>query len=103
LRSVPCCRGHPEQTALDHVVRQQLETCIARASGNGWKGQRLPVDLEHEFRRYLERGILAYEFARAGHTDCKYDFPVSFSCKATGRWQNQRPVCLMDQTLPSKR
>ena len=60
FRSVRYCRRHLEQTAFDQVVQQQLKTYLAHAGEDGWEGQRLPADVEREFRRYLERGIFAY-------------------------------------------
>jgi hypothetical protein len=61
----PYCRRHPEQTALYQVVQQHLQTYLALAGEDDWDGQRMPVYVEREFRRYLECGILAYGFARA--------------------------------------
>ena len=66
FRSVRYCRRHLEQTAFDQVVQQQLKTYLAHAGEDGWHGQRLPADMEREFRRYLERGTLANRFVRAG-------------------------------------
>ena len=70
------------------VIPSKPPSTSARAGEDGWDGQRLPADVEREFRRYLERGILAYGFARAGHPDCRYDFLVSFSCKGDGALGN---------------
>ncbi len=55
----PHCRRHPEQTALDQVVQQHLETYLALGCEDDWDAQRVPADVEREFRRYLECSILA--------------------------------------------
>jgi hypothetical protein len=85
----PYRRRHPEQTALDQVVQQRLETYLALAREDDWDEPRVPAYVEREFRRYLECGILAYGFARARCPDCGHDFLVAFSCKGRGL----RPSC----------
>ncbi|MCP4306123.1 MAG: transposase, partial [bacterium] len=40
--------------------------------------------IEHQFRRYLECGILAHGFARARCDGCGHDFPIAFSCQGRG-------------------
>lgn len=44
----------------------------------------MPGYVEGEFRRYLECGILAHDFARARCGDCGHDFLIAFSCTARG-------------------
>ncbi len=55
----------PEQTALYQVLQEDPETALALAGEDDWDGQRVPVYVQGEFRRYLECGVLAYGFARA--------------------------------------
>jgi hypothetical protein len=85
----PYRRRHPETTALYQVVQQHLETYLALAGEDDWDGQRVPAYVELEFRRYLECGILAYGFGRAGCADCGHDFMVAVSCK----WRGLCPSC----------
>lgn len=74
-------RRRPETTTLYQIVQQQLETYLALAGEDDWGGQHVRADVERQFRRYLECGILAYGFARARCPDCEHDFLVDFSCK----------------------
>jgi hypothetical protein len=93
-RPVPNSRCRPEQTTLDQVVQQHLETYPALAGEDDWDGQPVPAARENgrqvpaygsrESRRYLECGSLASGFARARCPDCGHDFPVAFSCKGRG-------------------
>jgi hypothetical protein len=48
---------HPEKTVLYTVVREQLETFLARARE---RERPVPRFVERELRRYLECGILAH-------------------------------------------
>jgi DNA-directed RNA polymerase subunit RPC12/RpoP len=41
----------------------------------------VPDDVEREFRRYPECGILAHGFARAPCAQCGHDLLIAFSCK----------------------
>jgi len=63
---------------------------------------------EHEFRRYLTCGILAFGFARARCTDCGQERLVAFSCKArcvcpscTNRRMAEVAAHLSDSVLPA--
>lgn len=68
-RAVAYRRRRPEQTTLCQVVQPHLETYLALAGEDDWGGQRVPVFVEREFRRYPECGILPYGFARARCAD----------------------------------
>ena len=76
------CR--PEQTVLNRLVQQHLETYLALACEGDWDGHAVPGYVERELRRYLECGILAYGFARVRCPECGHDFLVAFSCKGRG-------------------
>ena len=79
-RSAAYSRRHPEQTVLDRVVQQHLETYLLLAHEGNWDGHAVPAYVERDFRHYLECGILAYGFARAYCAECGHDFLVAFSC-----------------------
>jgi len=72
-------RRRPEETPLYQVVQHHLETYLAMAEAE--EVARLPPWAEHEFRRYLTCGILAFGFARARCNDCRQERFVAFSCK----------------------
>ena len=55
-------RHRPEETLLHSVVREQLESFLARASDRDRPVRRF---VEQELRAYLRCGILAHGFARA--------------------------------------
>ena len=44
----------------------------------------MPEQVERDFRRYLDCGILAHGFARARCGQCGHDFLIAFSCKGRG-------------------
>ena len=44
----------------------------------------MPPYVEREFRRYLECGVLAHDFARARCGQCGHDLPVALSCQGRG-------------------
>jgi hypothetical protein len=74
-------RHRPEETALYAVVREQLETFLARAR----EGDRpAPRFIEQELRAYLRCGILAHGFLRLHCDACGHDRLVPFSCKRRG-------------------
>jgi len=80
--SAPAYERHrPEETALHTVVREQLETFLARAR----EGDRpAPRFIEQELRAYLRCGILAHGFLRLHCDACGNDRLVPFSCKRRG-------------------
>lgn len=68
----------------------------------------LPPWTEHEFRRYLTCGILAFGFARARCTDCRQERLVAFSCKGrcvcpscTNRRMAEIAAHLSDSVVPA--
>ena len=75
-------RREPEKTLLHQVVREELETFLARAREHSAHGRGLPAFVERELRAYLDCGILARGFARVRCPDCGFERLVAFSCKA---------------------
>jgi hypothetical protein len=71
-------RRRPHETVLHTVVREQLETFLARA---GERDRPVPRFVERELRAYLECGILAHGFLRLHCDACHLDRLVPFSCK----------------------
>ncbi|MDH3227716.1 MAG: transposase, partial [Thermoleophilia bacterium] len=74
-------RHRPEETALHTVVREQLETFLARAREDDRPAPRF---IEQELRAYLRCGILAHGFLRLHCDACGHDRLVPFSCKRRG-------------------
>ncbi|HYS79364.1 MAG TPA: transposase zinc-binding domain-containing protein [Anaeromyxobacteraceae bacterium] len=75
-------RREPEKTLLHQVVREELETFLARAREHSAHGRGLPAFVERELCAYLDCGILARGFARLRCPDCGFERLVAFSCKA---------------------
>jgi hypothetical protein len=74
-------RRRPEGTVLHKIVRDNLETYLARAGrDDGFTGG-VPFYVEGALRDYLKCGILAHGFARVHCAACRHDFLVAFSCK----------------------
>jgi hypothetical protein len=71
----------PEQTLLHRIVREQLESFLARVRETG---QSAPRFIEQELRAYLRCGVLAHGFLRLHCDACKLDRLVPFSCKRRG-------------------
>ena len=72
-------RREPEKSVLHGIVREHLETVLEQAAlpdGDGY-----PRFVEHEFRRYLDCGLLCHGFARLRCPQCGYERLVAFSCK----------------------
>ena len=74
-------RRRPEETTLHTVVREQLETFLARARE---RDRPVPRCVKREFRAYLECGILTHGFLRLHCDECRLDRLVPFSCKRRG-------------------
>ncbi len=74
-------RRRPEETDLHAVVREQLESFLARA---GERDRPLPRFIEQELRAYLGCGVLANGFLRLRCEVCHLDRLVPFSCKRRG-------------------
>ncbi|MGH0034207.1 MAG: transposase [Myxococcota bacterium] len=74
-------RHEPEKTLLHQVVREELESFLARACEVGSPVARF---VEREIRAYLDCGVLANGFLRVHCDDCGHDRLVAFSCKGRG-------------------
>ncbi len=72
-------RHEPEKTVLHGIVREHLETFLDRARGP--EGDGYPLFVEHEFRRFLDCGLLCHGFARLRCAEWGYERLVAFSCK----------------------
>ncbi len=86
------------------IVRDHLETFLSRAGETGGDGY--PRFVEHEFRRYLECGLLCHGFARLRCAECGYERLVAFSCKGKlcpsclARRAGDTAAWLVDHLLP---
>jgi cell division septation protein DedD len=94
----------PDKTVLYEVVRDQLETFLARARE---ADRVVPRFVERELRRYLECGILAHGFLRVYCDACRHDRLVPFSCKGRGfcpscggRRMAETAAFLVDHVIP---
>jgi len=74
-------RREPEHTALYGIVREHIETLLAESRAADDSGTGYPRFVEHEFRRYLDCGILSRGFARLRCPSCGFERLVAFSCK----------------------
>ena len=80
-------RRRPERTAAYQVVRQNLETWLARRRAGGldpgadWSVYPVPAYIERDLQKFLQCGILANGFARARCEKCGQDFLAAYSCK----------------------
>jgi hypothetical protein len=97
-------RREPEKTVLHAVVREHLAGFLDEARARDGDGY--PRFIEHEFRRYLNCGILARGFARLRCPGCGFERLVAFSCKGrlcpscTGRRMSDIAAFLVDDLLP---
>ena len=80
----PYRRRRPERTLLYRTVQTPFATWLALRRDGFDDGDPVPAHVEHEFRRYLECGILAHGFARARCGECGHDFLITFSCQGRG-------------------
>jgi hypothetical protein len=94
----------PEQTVLHRVIREQLETFLARSRE---RGHPVPRFVEQELRAFLRCGILAHGFLRLHCDACGYDRLVPFSCTRRGfcptcggRRMADTAAHLVDRVLP---
>ena len=99
----PYAPRQPEATLLHQVIRENLETFLARA---GAQGHTVPRFVEREFRAYLDCGVLARGFLRLHCDACGCDRLVAFSCKGRicpscgGRRMADTAAHLVDRVLP---
>ena len=56
--TTPYTRRRPEQSTLYRLVQEHLETYLLLAEEGEWGTPAVPAQVEREFRRYLECGIL---------------------------------------------
>ena len=81
----PCAsykRRRPELTALDVIVRENLETFLEHVREE--RGKALPRYTVVELRRYCRCGILAHGFLRVACSACGHENVVGYSCKCRG-------------------
>jgi hypothetical protein len=97
-------RRKPEESVLYGVVREQIETFLARARE---RDRPAPRFVERELRSYLSCGILAHGFLRVHCDACGCDRLVAFSCKGRGfcpscggRRMADTAAHLVDRVLP---
>ena len=97
-------RHEPERALLHEVVRENLESFLARARS---KEQPTPRFVEQELRAFLRCGVLAHGFLRLHCDDCGHDRLVAFSCKRRGfcpscggRRMADTAAHLVDRVLP---
>ena len=76
-------RRQPEQSVLQGVVREHLESFLAEARERGG-GEGVPAFVERELREFLTCGVMASGFARFRCRDCAHEVLVAFSCKGRG-------------------
>jgi len=98
-------RHEPEKTVLYTVVREHIETFLARPWLNGGPGY--PRFIEEEFRHYLDCGLLCRGFSRLRCPDCGFERLVAYSCKGrlcpscAARRTNDTAAHLVDDLLPA--
>ncbi len=68
-------RRRPEHGALHRVLRENLETFLARARE---RDRPVPRFVERELRAFLECGLLCYGFIRVRCSGCRYERLVAF-------------------------
>ena len=99
-------RRAPEESVLYQVIRENLETFLARAVENSDDGG-FPAFVEKELRGYLNCGQLPCGFARFRCRDCGQEKLVAFSCKGRGfcpscggRRMTSLAAHLVDRVIP---
>jgi hypothetical protein len=96
----------PEQTVLYQVIREHLETFLARAAENS-DNSGFPALVVKELRRFLGCQILANGFTRFRCADCGAEKLVAHSCKGRGfcpscggRRMSSLAAHLVDHVIP---
>ena len=74
----------PQDTSLHKIVRENLETFLARAREECPDHDPIPKHVEKTFRNYLTCGVYCHGSARARCPACGHDFLVALSCKSRG-------------------
>jgi len=102
--SAPYIPHRPEQSLLHRVIREQIESFLARSHDRGHPAPRF---VEHELRAFLRCGVLAHGLLRLHCDDCGCDRLVPFSCKRRGfcpscggRRMADTAAHLVDRVLP---
>jgi len=72
-------RREPETGVLYQIVQEHLETFLAEPHLHGADGY--PRFVEHEFRRFLDCGLLSRGLVRIRCGSCGHEKLVAFSCK----------------------
>jgi len=92
-------RREPEADVLYEVIREHLETFVARYDP--------PAQVRRAFEAYLRCGILAHGFVRVRCPECREESLVAFSCKGRGfcpsctaRQAAETAAHLVDRVLP---
>ena len=95
---------HPEESVLYQVVAENLESFLARQQE---RGRIVPRFVEHDFRSFLDCGILERGFVRVHCDSCGKDLAVPFSCKCRsfcpscgGRRMAETSAHLVDHVFP---
>ncbi len=95
---------NPEDNPLYGIVADNLETYLAMQSA---KDRTVPFFVEHEFRAFMDCGVLAHGFLRVHCDLCGKDRVVAFSCKGRavcssccGRRMADTAAHLVDRVLP---
>ncbi|MCE2990947.1 MAG: transposase zinc-binding domain-containing protein, partial [Nitrosomonadaceae bacterium] len=98
-------RHRPEETTLNRVVQEELETLLAQVEAQTGSG--LPQFIQDEFDAYLQCGILAHGFLRVRCAECAHEKLVAFSCKRRGfcpscgaRRMAETAAVLADRVVP---
>jgi len=98
-------RRRPEETILHCLVREHLETFLARVEARTGTG--VPGFVKAEFEAFLECGVLAHGFLRVRCAECTHEKLVAFSCKRRGfcpscgaRRMAESAAYLVDQVIP---
>ena len=74
----------PQDTSLHKIVRENLESFLARAREECPDHDPIPKHVEKTFRKYLTCGVLCWGAGRCRCGTCGHDFLISFSCKKRG-------------------
>ena len=77
-------RRQPERTAAYQIVQHHLETWLSRKREAYPDENPIAYYVEHDLRKFLQCGILAYGFARVRCETCAENFLVAYSCKGRG-------------------
>ncbi len=77
-------RRQPERTAAYQTALHHLETWLSTTREAHPDENPIAYYVEHDLRKFLQCGILAYGFARVRCETCDENFLVAYSCKGRG-------------------